>query len=67
MNNTNNNDLNEDCNEPILCSFCGRIAEWPKCMKNTKTRGYHSVYKMDNCDDVVKCGYYEPMEFDDGL
>lgn len=49
----------EFCNEPPLCNNCNRSSEWPRCMENTKLRGYHPVF-VDSWDDVVECGNYEP-------
>lgn len=54
----------EDCNDPTLCSLCDRQKEWPKCMKDVEFRGYHSVFKEHNTDDVVKCDNFTDVKED---
>ena len=53
------NENNDICNEPHLCSFCGRNSEWPKCMKDVEFRGYHPIFE-DGYDDVVECENHDP-------
>lgn len=50
--------MTEECNDPNLCSYCSRNAEWPKCMENTELRGFHPIFP-DSWDDVVECSNHE--------
>jgi len=54
-----------DNNDPNLCMLCGNNKKWPKCMKDVKLRGYHSVYKESCMDDVVSCGAHTPLNVDE--
>ena len=56
-------DKNEICNDPHLCGSCGRTSEWPICMKNTKLRGYHPIFK-DNWDEVVECDNWKTEQYE---
>jgi len=54
--------MEEDCNDPTLCSSCSNMGEWPICIDSTVTmRGYHSIFKEENMFDIVKCSNYEPL------
>jgi len=51
-----------DNNGPHLCSMCGRQEQWPTCMQDIKLRGYHSIYKNLNSDEVVECSNHVPCQ-----
>lgn len=55
----------EDDNRPPLCSMCENMPKYPKCMSDdVKLRGYHSVFGIDNFDDVTECLNYSPAYFE---
>lgn len=45
-------------NDPVLCTNCERVNEWPKCMEGVKLRGYHPILKESCWDDITDCSNY---------
>ncbi len=52
-------EVEEDNNDPELCSICANVNRWPNCMKNITVRGYHSVFEVSNYFDVTSCDNHE--------
>jgi hypothetical protein len=51
----------KDNNDPDICSFCENTKQWPNCMKNVVTRGYHSIFKASNYFDITSCDNHQAI------